>query len=316
MRHLFTSLGLLDQETAGIILAHEHVFVDLRTPDHPSHAQAHTAEVVEVMSPELQRARAAGIGAIVEASTLGVGRRADILAAVSRVSGVPLLVPTGVYREPWIPAWVHEASEEMLHQWMRKELMEGIEGSGVRAGWIKLSAGDDGLTACETRVLRAAARAAAETGAVIGSHTIRGRVVQDQLRILEEIGLPADRFIWTHTQAETDTGLHVEIGRRGAWLEYDAIGSADPDEMYVGLVQKALEAGLAEKVLLSQDRGMYDPSKPRGGEQKPYTYLVEVFLPKLAAAGIGQDLIHRLTRSNPFAAFSREPIVSPHFIDT
>jgi phosphotriesterase-related protein len=61
---------------------------------------------------------------------------------------------------------------------------------------------------------------------------------------------------------------------------------------------------------------MYDPSKPRGGEQKPYTYLVEVFLPKLAAAGIGQDLIHRLTRSNPFAAFSREPIVSPHFIDT
>jgi phosphotriesterase-related protein len=310
VRHLHTSLGLLDEDAARIILAHEHVFVDLRRPDHPAHAQAPTAEVVEVMTPGLQMARAAGIGAIVEASTLGVGRRADILSAVSRASGMPLLVPTGVYREPWIPAWVHDASEEKLHQWMRGELTGEIEGTGLRAGWIKLSAGDEGLTACETKVLRAAGRAAAETGAVIGSHTIKGRVVQDQLGILEEIGLPADRFIWIHTQAETDRGLHVEIGRRGAWLEYDAIGSADPDAMYVSLVEKALGADLGAKVLLSQDRGWYDPSKARGGEQKPYTYLVEVFLPKLAAAGIGQDMIRRLTRSNPFAAFSR-PLISP-----
>jgi phosphotriesterase-related protein len=298
----------LDEKEAGIILAHEHVFVDLRTPDHPAHAQAPTAEVVEVMTPGLKKALGAGIGAIVEASTLGVGRRVDILAAVSGASGMPLLVPTGVYREPWIPAWVHEASEERLHEWMLGELTGEIDGSGVRAGWIKLSAGDDGLTACETKVLRAAARAAGETGAVIGSHTIRGRVVLDQLRILDEIGLPLDRFIWIHTQAEADQGLHVEIGRRGAWLEYDAIGSADPDEMYVDLVEKALGAGLGAKVLLSQDRGWYDPSKARGGEQKPYTYLVESFLPKLTAAGIRQDEIDRLTRSNPFAAFSRVSI--------
>jgi phosphotriesterase-related protein len=260
------------------------------------------------MTPPLQAARAAGIGVIVEASTLGVGRRADILAAVSRASGVPLLVPTGVYREPWIPAWVHDEGEEELVQWMHGELTGEIERTGLQAGWIKLSAGDDGLTECETKVLRAAARAALDTGAVIGSHTIRGRVVLDQLRILGEIGLPADRFIWIHTQAETDQGLHVEIGQRGAWLEYDAIGSADPDAMYVSLVEKALGAGLGGKVLLSQDRGWYDPSKARGGEQKPYTYLVESFLPKLAAAGIGQDVIDRLTRSNPFAAFSWAPV--------
>jgi phosphotriesterase-related protein len=305
MKHLWTSLGPIDEQAAGIVLAHEHVFVDLRTPDHPSHAQAPTDEVIEVMTPALKAARAAGIGMIVEASTLGVGRRADILAAVSAASGMPLLVPTGVYREPWIPAWVHEASEEKLHAWMLKELTGEIEGSGVRAGWIKLSAGDDGLTECETKVLRAAARAAIETGAVIGSHTVKGRVVLDQLRILQEIGLPPDRFIWIHTQAEEDRGLHVQIGRRGAWLEYDAIGSPDQDEMYVGLVQNALDAGLAAKVLLSHDRGWYDPGKPRGGEQKPYTYLVDTFLPKLAAAGIGQEAVRRLTRSNPFKAFSR-----------
>jgi len=307
VKHLVTSLGAIDETAAGLILPHEHVFVDLRTPDHPDHGRAQTAEVVEVMASTLRGARAAGIGAIVEASTLGVGRRADILAAVSRSAGLPLLVPTGVYREPWIPRWVHEASEPALVRWMLKELTDQIDGSGVRAGWIKLSAGDDGLTPCERKVLRAAAGAARETGAVIGSHTIRGRVFLNQLAVIEECGLSADRLIWIHAQAEQDRGLHREIGKLGAWLEYDAIGTPGTDEMYVELVTEALEAGLGARVLLSHDRGWYDPAKPRGGEQKPYTYLVETFLPKLAAAGVGKLDIDRLTRANPFAAFSRQP---------
>src|SRR4028119_2188213 len=50
-----------------------------------------------------------------------------------------------------------------------------IEGTGWRAGWIKVSAGDEGLTETETKVLRAAAEAAAATNAAIGSHNVRGR---------------------------------------------------------------------------------------------------------------------------------------------
>jgi phosphotriesterase-related protein len=302
---LITTLGTIDEDRAGTILPHEHVFVDLRTPEHPEHGRAPTGEVVEVMSPALRGAHASGIGVIVEASCVGVGRRADILRAVSEAARLPLVVPTGVYREPWIPAWVHRASENMLFEWMRGELSGEIEGSGVRAGWIKLSAGDDGLTECETKVFRAAVRAAKETGAVIGSHTIRGRVVQDQLRILEGLGMDPGRFIWIHTQAEIDFALHLAAARQGAWLEYDGIGSPDSDASYVGSIVKALEAGLARRILLSQDRGQYDPAKPRGGEQKPYTYLTDEFLPKLRAAGVEEKTIRLLTRTNPFAAFSR-----------
>ncbi len=305
MRNLITTLGRLSEDAAGAILPHEHVFVDLRTPDHPEHGRAETAEVVRIMTPELRRARASGIGVIVEASTVGVGRRADILRAVSEEAGLALVVPTGVYREPWIPGWVHQASEEELFRWMRGELEGEIEASGVSAGWIKLSAGDDGLTDCETKVLRAAGRAAKETGAVIGSHTIRGRVVRDQLRILQGLGLAPDRFIWIHTQAENDFAFHLEAARQGAWLEYDGIGSPESDASYAGSILKALEAGLAKQILLSQDRGQYDPARPRGGEQKPYTYLTDEFLPKLRAAGVDEGTIRQLTRSNPFAAFSR-----------
>ncbi len=141
-----------------MLLPHEHVFVDLRTWDQPGYAEADPAAVIALMGPEIERARAAGVTAIVECSTVGVGRRADIDRAVSVATGFPLVVPTGIYREPWVPAWAHEASEDALYDWMLGELSDEIAGTGVQAGWIKLSAGDDGLTASETKILRAAAQ--------------------------------------------------------------------------------------------------------------------------------------------------------------
>ena len=192
---------------------------------------------------------------MVECSTVGVGRRADIDRAVSAATGFPLVVPTGIYREPWVPRWAHDAAEDELHEWMLRELSSEIADTGIQAGWIKLSAGDDGLTACETKILRAAARAANETNSVIGSHTIQGRVVRDQLEIIESAGLAPDRFIWIHTQADPDLYLHLEIARRGSWIEYDAIGSDDFDDaFFVAQIQRALDAGLGGRVLLSQDR--------------------------------------------------------------
>ncbi len=307
MKQLITTLGPISAGDLGLILPHEHIFVDLRTWESPGYAQADAGDVIRLMAPEIERAQAAGVTAIVECSTVGVGRRADIDRAVSVATGLPLIVPTGVYREPWIPDWIHDAPEDELAAWMLAELLGEIEASGVQAGWVKLSAGDEGLTRTESKVLRAAARASRETGAVIGSHTIRGRVVRKQLDIIEAAGYRPERFIWIHTQAEPDFDLHLEIGRRGAWLEYDSIGSEDPghDAILIECILGLLEAGLGDQLLLSHDRGWYDPAQPGGGTPKPYTYLSETFLPKLRAAGVDEETINRLTRENPFRAFAR-----------
>jgi phosphotriesterase-related protein len=307
MAHLITTLGPIAAADVGIILPHEHIFVDLRTGEPPGFAQADAADVIGLMGPELDRARAAGIGALAECTPVGVGRRADLLKAVSEAVRFPLIAPTGIYREPWVPAWAHAASEDELYEWMLGELTGAIEGSGVQAGWIKLSAGDDGLTACEEKILRAAARAGQETNAVIGSHTVRGWVVRDQLRIIEQAGYTPERFIWIHAQIETDFDFNLEIARRGAWIEYDAIGypEALDDAFYVARVRRMLEAGLRDHVLLSHDRGWYDPALPGGGTAKPFTYLVDTFLPKLREAGLDEDTIVQLTHANPYRALAR-----------
>jgi phosphotriesterase-related protein len=303
-RRLVTTLGALEAP-GGTILPHEHVFVDLRTPLTRGYAEAATEEVVRVMVPTLVEAKQKGITVIVEASTVGVGRRADILRAVSREAGFPLVIPTGVYREPWIPPWIHATTEDALERWMRGELDGEIEESGVAAGWIKLSAGDNGLTPCETKVLRAAARAASATGAVIGSHTIRGSVALEELSILESLGVAADRFIWIHAHVEEDFQTNLSAARRGAWIEYDAIGNPDTDPAFVERIHRLLDAGFEDRLLLSQDRGWFNPALPGGGEQKSYAYLVESFLPALASSGVSRDAIHRITCENPLRAFAR-----------
>jgi phosphotriesterase-related protein len=304
MKHLYTTLGPKRRDELGLILPHEHVFVDLRTPDQPGYGEADPAAVVALMAPEIEAIKAQGVTALVECTTGGVGRRADIDLAVSKATDFPIVVPTGNYREPWIPAWVADAGEAELERWMVRELTDGIEASGVIAGWIKLSAGDDGITPLEARILRAAGRASLRTGAVIGSHTIRGRVVMDQLDILAAENCPAGRFISIHTQEEKDFGLHKALVERGAWIEYDHVGRA-PDDVLTAMIARALEAGLGHHLLLSHDLGWYDPAQPGGGTPKPYTHLVASLLPALRAAGLDQPTLTRLTHDNPFEAFAR-----------
>ena len=307
MPSLITTLGAKQADDMNMLLSHEHIFVDLRALEQQDSSHVTPTEVVALMRPELERLKPLGVTGLVECTPLGVGRRIDLVKAVSEATNFPIIVPTGIYREPWIPQWAHDASEEELHEWMLKELQEGIEETGVRAAWIKLSAGDDGITDCEKKILRAAARAGAKTGAVIGSHTIRGRVVLEQLEILESVGYTPERFIWIHTQNEADLTLHIEIARRGTWIEYDAIGGDRfPDEFFIQRIQAALDADLGDRVLLSHDRGWFDPAKPHGGVPKPFTYINEIFLEKLQRAGIPEASIRQLTKDNPFQAFARE----------
>jgi phosphotriesterase-related protein len=303
-RVLHTTMGPLRRDQLGMILPHEHIFVDFRTPDQPGYAEADPAEVVAAIAPKFEELKARGITAFVECTPTGVGRRADIDLAVSLATGLPVVVPTGSYREPWVTPFVRSASDDALEAWMVRELTERFDEADFRAGWIKLSAGDDGISLLEERLLRAAARAAARTGAVIGSHTMRGRVALQQLDIIEDEGYTAGRFIWIHTQKETDLGFHDAAVARGAWIEYDHV-FRDPDEEVKALILRALEAGQVRQLLVSHDVGWFDPAKPGGGTQRSYTHLSDVMMPLLRAAGVDEATLKILTEDNPFDAYAR-----------
>lgn len=305
MPQFITTLGRMDASQLGLILPHEHIFVDLRQQDAPGFGQAEAADVIRLMAPELERARQAGVTALVECTPEGVGRRSDLVLAVARAANFAVVLPTGIYREPWVPDWARRAGESELAEWMLAELQNEIGKTGVPAGFIKLSAGDDGLTPLETKILRAAARAGKAAGAAIASHTMRGRVAADQLDVLEAEGYPPDRFIWVHAQNEPDRIYHQALAQRGCWLEFDGIGGRLADEIYIDHLRRLVDAGFAGRLLLSQDRGWYSPGQPGGGLPQPFDYLPGCFLPRLREAGFDAALVTRLTHANPFRAFAR-----------
>jgi phosphotriesterase-related protein len=286
-------------------LPHEHVFTDLRGPTAAGYGQADLEDVVRVINPLLVQAKDQGVTLLIECTSIGVGRNVGVLQRLAQESGLAIVLPTGVYgRANFAPAEHRGMTEEALTQLFIRELREGIEGTGVKAGFLKTATSDSGMTALEEKFLRAAGRAAAETGAAVASHTVLGSAAKKQADILESIS-PAIRFIWVHAQAERNRRWHRDLAARGVFIEFDSLGwTPAEDSSFIAAIKELLASGHGDRVLLSHDAGWYQPGQPNGGIQKPYTYLVATFVPKLRNSGVDEATVRMLTQENPHRAFS------------
>jgi phosphotriesterase-related protein len=306
MTYFQTVLGPVDVDDLGLIVAHEHLFTDLRTPDAPGQGQADPDDVVRVMGPYLDEAWEAGITGLIECTPPGVGQNPVAIEALARNTQVAIVMPTGLYRQQWIPEDRRAMSDRALRDWMVSEINEGIQGTGVRAGFIKMGVSDEGITDDEARNLRAAARAAQETGVIVASHTsgpLGGQNALEELDILTAEGLPGEQFNWVHAQS-AGVDFHKQAAERGAYVGFDGLGPGE-EGRYVRMVLDALEAGLEDHILLSHDAGWYRPEEPDGGARlvRGFTYLVEDFLPRLRQEEVNEELIKLMTETNPKRAF-------------
>ncbi|HEY3474922.1 MAG TPA: esterase [Anaerolineales bacterium] len=307
-KQIYTVKGPVEIDSLGLILPHEHLFTDLRGPHAPEYAWGEASEVINVVEPYLAEAAAMGVTALVECSTVGVGRNVAMLESIAEATPIHIIAPTGVYRDAFIPQSLREVNEDYLADLWTKELTAGINGTGIRAGFIKLAMSDDGPTDLEIRNLKAAAVASQNTGAVIASHTIGGKIAQKEMDILEVARLDLNRFIWVHAQTEPDISVLIEAARRGAYVELDAIGA--PYQSQEDMLEAAValvEAGFASHLLLSHDAGWYDPAAPDGvpGQGfRGYTALTREFLPALIERGITEEQVRLITVRNPARAFA------------
>ncbi|HEX2035391.1 MAG TPA: esterase [Chloroflexota bacterium] len=331
MAKVRTVLGDVAAETSGIVLPHEHLHCDLR-PLAGREAVRTAPETIEGAElPLLEAAREAGVGLLVEPTPPGIGRDPLLLRRLSEHSFVGVVAATGLYKEPLLPRRAYERAVEELASWFAFEINTGIlpvtgdsllgeslldepalgratdalTQTPVRAGVIKLAASDGGLQPVEAKALRAAVLAADEGGVAMISHCPSGAAFQEQLDVLEDAGGDAARFVQVHAHAEPDFTLHLRALRRGAWIEYDAIGARADDELVV-LVQRVLDAGFGAQLLLSQDVVGWRAGAPGGGNvdetgrpRRSYAYLVTEFLPRLRRAGVSEATIHQLTVENP-----------------
>jgi phosphotriesterase-related protein len=305
-----TVLGDIPVSELGMILPHEHLFTDLRGPDTVDYAQDDPNMVIDTMRPYLAAAEDAGVTALIECSTVGVGRNIEILRRLAEQTRIHIIAPTGIYKEAFTPeAYLNHTIDDLVKLWTQ-EISQSIEGTASLAGFIKIAVSDDGPTRLEERNIRAAARTSQTTGAAIASHTIGGRAVLEEIALLVDEGLPLEKFIWVHAESESDLNLHQQVADLGVYVEYDFIGQPGQDPLtQVKKVLSLLEHNYGDRLLLSHDAGWFQPGRSHGqpeGGIRGYTYIVDEFIPLLLAKGLDRETVKLLIETNPKRAFALE----------
>jgi phosphotriesterase-related protein len=303
-----TVLGDVPVAELGMILPHEHLFTDLRGPDTFGYAQETPSLVIDTMKPYLAAAEDAGVTALFECSTVGVGRNIGILRLLAEQTQIHIIAPTGIYKETFTPeAYLNHSVDDLVQLWT-EEITQSIDETDSKAGFIKIAVSDDGPTKLEERNIQAAARTSQATGAAIASHTIGGRAVLEEIAILLDAGLPLDRFIWVHAESESDLSLHRQVADMGVYVEYDFIGQPNQDPLVqVKKVLSLLENNYGERLLLSHDAGWFQPGRPHGqpeGGIRGYTYITAEFIPLLLANGLDSEIVKLLVETNPKRAYA------------
>ena len=293
-------------EQLGATLPHEHVLVDFIGADQVSRQRYDRDEVFSVVLPHLKRLRSAGCRALVECTPAWLGRDPLLLKRLADASGLTILTNTGYYgarQGKFLPAHAfEETADQLAGRWLH-EWREGIEGTGIRPGFIKIGVDGGPLTDVNRKLVQAAARTHLQSGLTIAAHTGDGQAALEQLEILRAEGVSPSAWIWVHAQNEQNGDLHVRAGRQGAWVEFDGVGPQSIDR-HVGLVETMRKHELLDRVLISHDAGWYSVGEPRGGDFRPYDTLFTDFLPALKTAGLSDSDIELLTVTNPAKAFS------------
>lgn len=300
LRTVPTVLGPVDPSRLGIVLVHEHVLVDFIGADRIGPGRYDREEAFRTILPHLRRLRELGAGALLECTPRYLGRDPGLLVRLSRESGLHLITNTGLYGAAggkYLPAKVRDEAtvDELSSAWVG-EARSGIEGTGVRPGFVKI--GVDGVPFPEynRRLVLAAARVAREAGLSIHQHSGSGAAA---LHSLELIGPDlARRFVWVHAQSEQDESLHRRAAEAGAWVEFDGI-APDTVDRHVALVLAMKRAGHLRRTLISHDAGWYHVGEPGGGRFRPFDTLFERFRPAYRAAGGTAEDLAVLLEENP-----------------
>ncbi|HDY87731.1 MAG TPA: phosphotriesterase [bacterium] len=302
-RHIQTVTGAISPDTMGFTLPHEHVMCDFVGADRISKERYNPDEIIKTILPYLQEIKRLGVRTFIDCTPAYIGRDPEILARLSYATGIYILTNTGFYKEPYLPKFTREVSAERLADMWAVEILEGINETGIKAGFIKIAVNPGPLIPIQKKIVTAAGRTNKMTGATIASHTVKGVAAIEQLDILEREKVDPASFIYVHASGEPDQKYHFRVAQRGAWVEYDSIRK-ESCEKHIELIFTMLDKGYEDNLLLSQDSGWYRVGEPHGGKINGYSYLVQEFLPILESKGVGKELIHKLTVLNPNRAFT------------
>jgi phosphotriesterase-related protein len=266
MAQVPTVTGMVEADQLGTTLIHEH----LRVWDEAVHNQWPSAGTAEEMPPHevepggeyavaVREAKAAvdlGVKTICDPSAMFLGRDVSFMRRVAEESGLQVVPCTGIYTYDYLPQFLLNRDPDQIADLFVSDIERGIQGTEIKAAFIKVAADEPGVNENIEKVHRAAARASVRTGAPIMAHSRpASNTGPRQIEIFLEEGVDPSKIQIAHTGDSDDLGYIEGLLEKGVWIGLDRYGLNLylPWENRQGTTLALLERGYADRVFLSAD---------------------------------------------------------------
>jgi phosphotriesterase-related protein len=286
---------------------HEHVFVlDPEVADNVATDWNEDTAVADA-GLRLDELYAGGVHTIVDLTVIGLGRSIPRLLRVPLSTPINIVVATGIYAFHDLPRYFQFRKIDALVEYFVREIENGIGAAGVRAGILKCTTDEAGLTRGVEKGLRAVARAHLRTGAPISTHThAQSRRGLDQLRIFIEEGVDLGRVVVGHSGDTTDVDYLLALADAGAYLGMDRFGidTILGFEERVDTVARLCALGRADRIVLGHDAACFIDSFAGGRPPKAlpnwhYMHICNDVVPALKLRGVSDAQLDQMLIANP-----------------
>jgi phosphotriesterase-related protein len=303
--------GPVDLNELGPTLIHEH----FRTTDEATrfqfpHLYDEAAEWESAIS-DANAVKGHGVRTVVEPSAMFLHRDAAFSKRVADESGLNVILATGVYTYDHLPQPLLNRTEDQIAEIFVHDIEQGIQGTGIKAAFIKCAADEPGVTPNVEKIHRAAARASQQTGRPIMAHSHpKSETGLEQMRIFGEEGVQPAKVQIAHTGDTHDLDYIERLLDTGCWIGMDRYGLDIflPTEQRQQTVLALLERGHADRMFLSQDwcstLDWFTPEveeqlKPTMAPNWSMTFLFEQVIPELKERGMTDEQLDQMMVENP-----------------
>jgi phosphotriesterase-related protein len=318
-----TVTGPIDAEELGTTLIHEHLIFrdeavvaewphvktvkEVEPPVEVDEEGAYQA-AVEAASAAVER----GVKTIGEPTAMFGGRDVRFSRRVAEETGLQVVPCTGIYTYDYLPPYFMFRGEDAMADLFVHDIEEGIQGTDIKAAFLKCAADEPGVTDNVEKVHRAIARASVRTDTPIMAHSRpASETGPRQVEIFLEEGVPPERIQIAHT-GDTDDLDYIEgLLEKGVYIGMDRYGLELflPFEQRNATVTALLERGYAERMFLSQDFcATIDWYPPEVGKQLlesgaakdwSMTLVHDQVIPALRDAGMTDEQLQTMLVENP-----------------
>jgi phosphotriesterase-related protein len=318
-----TVTGSIDAEELGTTLIHEHlVFRDEAVLAEWPHAgtvrESDPPETVDedgAFEAALEAARSVverGVKTIAEPTAMFGGRDVRFSGRVAEETGLQVIPCTGIYTYDYLPHYFLFRDEDAMADLFVHDIEQGIQGTEIKAAFLKCAADEPGLTPNVEKVHRAIARASVRTGTPIMAHSRPASGTgPKQVEIFEDEGVDLSRVQIAHTGDTDDLDYIERLLDKGVFIGMDRYGLEIflPMDRRNATVTALLERGYADRMFLSQDfcatLDWYPPEMGRQlmeqGAAKDWsmTLVFDQVIPALREAGMTDEQLQTMMVENP-----------------